>query len=110
MLEIIDFIQKYWGILLTLIGLFATAFWLKADSKYAKKSDLAHLADTVKSNDHRVTQLETKVDNLPTAQDFAQLQVLMTEIKGETKSTNTQMQGISHQVGLLLEAKVIHKE
>lgn len=110
MLEIIEFIQKYWGILLTLIGLFATAFWLKADSKYAKKSDLAQVAESVKDNEHRVTQLETKVDNLPTSADFAQLQVLMTEIKGETKSTNAQVQGIGHQVGLLIEAKVLHKE
>lgn len=110
MLDIISFIQKYWQILMTILGLIVTLFWLKADSKYAKKSDLAELSEAVKHNDHRVTQLETKVENLPTAQDFAKLQVLMTEIKGETKSTNTQMQGISHQVGLLLEAKVLSKE
>ncbi|MGX2951702.1 DUF2730 family protein [Ursidibacter sp. B-7004-1] len=40
-------------------------------------------------------------------QDVAKLQVLMTEIKGETKATNTQVAAISHQVGLLLEAKVL---
>lgn len=109
MLEIIDFLQKYWGILLTLIGLFATGFWLKADSEYAKKSDLAQIGESVKDNEHRITQLETKVDNLPTSHDFAQLQVLMTEIKGETKSTNAQVQGIGHQVGVLIEAKVLYK-
>lgn len=110
MLEIIEFIQKYWGILLGVFGLVGTSFWLKADSKYAKKSDLSALNDITKQNDHRLTQLETKVDNLPSAQDVAKLQVLMTEIKGETKATTAELKALGHQVGLLLEAKVLNKE
>lgn len=110
MLEVVDFIQKYWGIILAIIGLFATAFWLKADSKYAKKADLFTLSEVVKHNDHRVTQLETRVENLPTAHDFARLQVLATEIKGETKATTAELKALGHQVGLLLEAKVLGKE
>lgn len=110
MLEIISFVQKHWTILVTVMGLVATLFWLKADSKYAKKADLAQLGEAVKANEHRVTQLETKVENLPTAQDVANLQVLMTEIKGETKATTAELKALGHQVGLLLEAKVLGKE
>ncbi|MGX2974757.1 DUF2730 domain-containing protein [Ursidibacter arcticus] len=107
MLEIIEFIQKHWGIIVTLFGGAATFFWLKADSKYAKKSDVSLLHEQANLQEQRMAQLETKVDNLPSVQDVAKLQVLMTEIKGETKATNTQVAAISHQVGLLLEAKVL---
>ncbi|MDE3932990.1 DUF2730 domain-containing protein, partial [Glaesserella parasuis] len=51
--------------------------------------------------------LETKVDNLPTAQDVARLEILMTEVRGETQTANAKMTSMSHQVGLLLEAKVL---
>ena len=110
MLEMMTFIQKHWQIVMTVFGLVITLFWLKADSKYAKKADLAQLGESVKANEHRVTQLETKVENLPTAQDVANLQVLMTEIKGETKATTAELKALGHQVGLLLEAKVLGKE
>lgn len=112
--ELFDFIRQHFAIISTLSMIIIGAFWLKLDSKYAKKSDLNALAQRcdqqVGENEHRITLLETKVDNLPTAQDVARLEVLMTEIKGETKSTNTQMGAMSHQVALLIEAKVLHKE
>ncbi|AGO16992.1 DUF2730 family protein [Glaesserella parasuis] len=77
------------------------------DSKYAKKSDVNTLAENVEHYDRRLTQLETKVDNLPTAQDVARLEILMTEVRGETQTANAKMTSINHQVGLLLEAKVL---
>ncbi|HIF5574530.1 DUF2730 domain-containing protein [Pasteurella multocida] len=105
--EILEFLRANFVIISTVIGLVGGAFWLKMDSKYAKKSDVRELSEAVEHYDRRLNQLETKVNNLPTAQDVAKLEILMTEIKGETKSTNTQMKAISHQVGLLLEAKVL---
>lgn len=107
MTEILEFLRTHFALISTVIGLVGGAFWLKMDSKYAKKSEVGELLETVEHYDRRLNQLESKVDNLPTAQDVAKLEILMTEIKGETKSTNTQMKAISHQVGLLLEAKVM---
>ncbi|BFU65370.1 DUF2730 domain-containing protein [Rodentibacter abscessus] len=110
MLEIFEFIQKHWVIVAAIAGSVWTYFWLTMDSKYAKKSDVAALVESIKGNDKRLTGLETRLENLPTSEDLASIQILMTEIKGETKSTHTQVQAISHQVALLLEAKVLNKE
>ena len=44
MMEIISFIQKNWSIIATLFGVIGTLFWLKMDSKYAKKSDVYALS------------------------------------------------------------------
>lgn len=38
MTEILEVIQKHWGIILTISGLIASLFWLKLDSRYAKNT------------------------------------------------------------------------
>ncbi|MGZ3081271.1 DUF2730 domain-containing protein [[Haemophilus] ducreyi] len=110
MMEIIIFIQKNWSIIATVFGVIGTLFWLKMDSKYAKKSDMFSLQDSIEKNDERLTKMEIKVDNLPTAKDFAALEKLMTKIEGESKATNATLSAISHQTGLLLEDKVLNKK
>ncbi|MCT8563194.1 DUF2730 domain-containing protein [Glaesserella parasuis] len=107
MTEILDFLRQHFALISTVIGLVGAGFWLKMDSKYAKKSDVNTLAENVEHYDRRLTHLETKVDNLPTAQDVARLEILMTEVRGETQTANAKMTSINHQVGLLLEAKVL---
>lgn len=110
MLEIISFIQKNWSIIATLFGVIGTLFWLKMDSKYAKKADVYALQDGIEKNDERLTKMELKVDALPTAKDFASLEKLMTKIEGETKATNATLNAISRQTGLLLEDKVFNRK
>lgn len=110
MMEIIAFIQKNWSIIATLFGVIGTLFWLKMDSKYAKKSDIANLQEGIEKNDKRLTKVEQKVDALPTAKDFASLEKLMTKIEGESKATNATLSAISHQTGLLLEDKVLNRK
>lgn len=110
MMEIIAFIQKNWSIIATLFGVIGTLFWLKMDSKYAKKSDVYALQDSIEKNDERLTRMEIKVGELPTAKDFAALQNLMTKIEGETKATNTALNSISRQTSLLLEDKVLNRK
>ncbi|VEF40555.1 DUF2730 family protein [Aggregatibacter aphrophilus] len=56
MMEIISFIQKNWSIIATLFGVIGTLFWLKMDSKYAKKSDIYMLQDGIEKNDERLTK------------------------------------------------------
>lgn len=106
MTEIFDFIRSNFGVISTVGAIVAGAFWLKLDSKYAKKNDVGQLIDLAKSHENRLTVLETKVENLPSAVDMERLKTLVTDVKGDTKATGKQVDSISHQLGLLLEAKL----
>lgn len=99
-------IRANFGFISALLTIVVTAFWLKLDSKYAKKNDLGELLEIAKSHDNRLTTLETKVENLPSAVDVERLKTLVTDVKGDTKATSKQVDSISHQLGLLLEAKL----
>lgn len=109
-MEFLEFVRSNFGVISTGAAIVAGGFWLKLDSKYAKKSDVELLRKTIEENDDRLTKIENKVDNLPTSSDFAQLQILMTKIEGEAKSTNTRVKAIGHQVGLLLENKLLNRK
>lgn len=106
-MEMLDTIKAHWGIIVTVFGAAYTLIRFTMDTKYVKREEMSKLKANVEKTEQRLSSLETKVDNLPTTQDVAKLQVLMTEVKGETKATNAQIQAVSHQVGLLLEAKVL---
>ncbi|EEY08694.1 hypothetical protein FOMAKNOH_01680 [Mannheimia haemolytica] len=106
MIEVFEVIKAHWGIILTLFGLFASVFWLKLDSRYAKKNDIGKLLEVAQNHEGRLSGLETKVDNLPTAVDMERLKTLVTDVKGDTKATGKQVDSISHQLGLLIEAKL----
>ena len=104
--DFLDFIRANYGVISTLAAVAIGGFWLKLDSKYAKKNDVGQLLDLAKSHENRLTALETKVENLPTALDVERVKVLVTDVKGDTKATSRQVDSISHQLGLLLEAKL----
>lgn len=104
--DVFEFIRANFGFISTITAIIAGAFWLKMDSKYAKKNDLGQLLEIAKSHDSRLTMLETKVENLPSAVDVEKLKTLVTDVKGDTKATSKQIDSISHQLGLLLEAKL----
>lgn len=106
MFELWDFFRSNFGVISTLVAIIAGAFWLKLDSKYAKKNDVGQLIDLAKSHENRLTALENKVENLPSAVDMERLKTLVTDVKGDTKATGKQVDSISHQLGLLLEAKL----
>ncbi|AGH39005.1 Mu-like phage gp25 [Bibersteinia trehalosi USDA-ARS-USMARC-189] len=106
MIEVFEVIKAHWGIILTLTGLLASVFWLKLDSRYAKKNDIGKLLEVAQNHEGRLSGLETKVDNLPTAVDMERLKTLVTDVKGDTKATGKQVDSISHQLGLLIEAKL----
>lgn len=104
--EFLEFIRANFGVISVLVTIVAGGFWLKLDSKYAKKNDVGQLLELSKSHELRLTALETKVENLPTALDVEHVKVLITDVKGDTKTTSKQVDSISHQLGLLLEAKL----
>ena len=104
--DFFEFIRANFGVISTVVAIVAGAFWLKLDSKYAKKIDMGQLIDLAKTHENRLTALKTKVENLPSAVDMERLKTLVTDVKGDTKATGKQVDSISHQLGLLLEAKL----
>lgn len=78
-------IRANFGFISALLTIVVTAFWLKLDSKYAKKNDLGELLEIAKSHDNRLTTLETKVENLPSAVDVEKLKTLVTDVKAIPK-------------------------
>ncbi len=106
MIETLNTLKAHWGMFLTLSGVLASLFWLKLDSRYAKKNEITQLLEVTKSHESRITAVETKIENLPTAVDMERLKTLVTDVKGDTKATSKQVDSISHQLGLLIEAKL----
>ncbi|MFZ7107895.1 DUF2730 family protein [Avibacterium avium] len=99
MTEILEVIQKHWGIILTIAGLIASLFWLKLDSRYAKKHSLTELSQ-------RVTDVENEMRHLPSAKDVSDLRIALVEMKGEAKELRAETKMLRHLVGLLTEKEV----
>ncbi|QOF67433.1 DUF2730 family protein [Actinobacillus sp. GY-402] len=102
MMDILDAIRQHWGIILTISGLIASVFWLKMDSRYAKKSDIADLSE-------RLGSIEDEVRHLPNAKDVTDLRIALIEMKGETKELRAETKIFRHLVNLLTE-KEVNKE
>ncbi|HDR1360591.1 DUF2730 domain-containing protein [Pasteurella multocida subsp. multocida] len=99
MMEILEIIKQHWGIILTIAGLLASVFWLKMDSRYAKKTAINDL-------EQRVTEIESEVKHLPSAKDVTELRVALVEMKGEAKELRTETKMLRHLVALLTEKEV----
>ncbi|HEA3248410.1 DUF2730 domain-containing protein [Pasteurella multocida] len=99
MIEILEIIKQHWGIILTIAGLLASVFWLKMDSRYAKKTAINAL-------EQRVTDIESEVKHLPSAKDVTELRVALVEMKGEAKELRTETKMLRHLVALLTEKEV----
>lgn len=110
MMEILDVVRQHWAIILTAAGLVGTAVKLSMDSKYVRHDDLKLIKSSVYDHRERLNALEQSVSTLPTSSDVSELKVMMTEIKGDTKALSKELMGLSHQVGLLIEDKVLSKK
>lgn len=99
MTEVLEVIQRHWGIILSIAGLLASIFWLKLDSRYAKKSSISDL-------DQRMSNIETEVRHLPSAKDVSELRIALVEMKGEAKELRAETKMLRHLVGLLTEKEV----
>ncbi|MEB4525455.1 DUF2730 family protein [Pasteurella multocida] len=99
MMEILEIIKQHWGIILTIAGLLASVFWLKMDSRYAKKTAINDL-------EQRVTEIQSEVKHLPSAKDVTELRVALVEMKGEAKELRTETKMLRHLVALLTEKEV----
>ncbi|KGQ39899.1 DUF2730 family protein [Gallibacterium anatis] len=106
MTEILDVVQKHWGIILSVAGFVGFIVRLTMDSKYIKREEMHSLKQTVSHNEHRLDALETKVQDLPTTSDLAEIKILMAKLDGKSDKIATKVEGLSHQVQLLIEKEV----
>ena len=106
MLEIIEFLQKHWSIVMAVGGIVWTYFWLTMDSKYARKSDMADLRKAIDNNEKSLSEMKGELRHLPTSQDVSDLRILITEMKGKSDVLSTNIKTLNHQVALLIEKEV----
>ncbi|ECI5214681.1 DUF2730 family protein [Salmonella enterica subsp. diarizonae] len=59
--------------------------------------------ERVENIENRLTALEAKCENMPSAQDVHAVRLQTAETNGEVKALNRHMQVVTHQLELLLE-------
>ncbi|VTX82295.1 DUF2730 family protein [Haemophilus parainfluenzae] len=106
MMDLLEFIQKHWGLVATVMGSVWAGMKLSMDSKYPKRSEIDEIRKNIDEVEQRLTKVEDTLEHLPTKEDLATLRILMTEIKGDTNTTNARLSTLSHQVALLIEERV----
>ncbi|MCW9710897.1 DUF2730 domain-containing protein [Avibacterium sp. 21-586] len=106
MMELLEFIQTHWGLVATVIGSVWAGMKLSMDSKYPKRSEIDAIKKNIDEVEQRLTKVEDTLEHMPTKEDLSALKILMTEIKGETNTTNARLSTLSHQVALLIEERV----
>lgn len=105
-MDLLEFIQKHWGLVATVVGSVWAGMKLSMDSKYPKRSEIEDIRKNIDQVEQRLTKVEDTLEHLPTKEDLSSLRILMTEIKGETNTTNARLSTLSHQVALLIEERV----
>nr|DAK08464.1 MAG TPA: Protein of unknown function (DUF2730) [Bacteriophage sp.] len=106
MMDLLEFIQKHWGLVATVIGSVWAGMKLSMDSKYPKRSEIDEIRKNIDQVEQRLTKVEDTLEHMPTKEDLSALKILMTEIKGDTNTTNARLSTLSHQVALLIEERV----
>ncbi len=104
--DVLSTIKEYWAITMTIVGVIGSILILKLDSRYVKQGDLKDIKKNVGNVQTRVTKIEEDLNQLPTAKDIAELQLAVTEMRGETKAVRVELQGLNHLVQLLVEKEV----
>lgn len=62
--------------------------------------------ERVERLENRLTEMETKYANMPTAEDVSEMRLRMTELSGDIRVLSQRVQSFSHQLELLLENAV----
>ena len=106
MIEVLDFVQRHWAIVVAIGGAVWTYFWLTMDSKYARKNDVADLRRAIENNEKSLSEVKGELRHLPTSQDVSDLRILITEMKGKSDVLSTNIKTLNHQVALLIEKEV----
>lgn len=93
MTDFLTFINQY-GMALLMVGQIALAIaFLYFKDKFAPKGVEKANEKEIDSLDRRVTVLETRMDNLPTADDLHRLEKQICDLRGDLHSVDTKLDG-----------------
>lgn len=108
-----DWIPKWFGfiswIVSGLVGLFATIVSLWLSKTFARREELKEVSTAMDELTTRVTSLESRVDNLPTQEQFYELGIQLEGLRGDIKALTAQLKPTNHQINLLLEQRLNEK-
>lgn len=105
-IELLDFIKQYWAILVFFGGAVWGILKLSINAQYVRHADLKGMKTDIHDMHTRLSKVEQKVDILPSAHEVAELKIIMTELKGDTKTLTASVNSLKHQVNLLIEKEI----
>ncbi|WP_394294638.1 DUF2730 family protein [Aeromonas rivipollensis] len=104
-----DWIPKWWGVITTGVAILATVVMLWLSKTFARREELKEVSTAMDELTTRVTSLESRVDNLPTQEQFYELGLQLEGLRGDIKALTAQLKPTNHQINLLLEQRLNEK-
>lgn len=104
-----DWIPKWWGVITTGVTILATIVMLWLSKTFARREELKEVSTAMDELTTRVTSLESRVDNLPTQEQFYELGIQLEGLRGDIKALTAQLKPTNHQINLLLEQRLNEK-
>ena len=104
-----DWIAKWWGVITTGVAMLATIVMLWLSKTFARREELKEVSTAMDELTTRVTSLESRVDNLPTQEQFYELGIQLEGLRGDIKALTAQLKPTNHQINLLLEQRLNEK-
>ena len=104
-----DWIPKWWGVITTGVPILATGVMLWLSKTFARREELKEVSTAMDELTTRVTSLESRVDNLPTQEQFYELGIQLEGLRGDIKALTAQLKPTNHQINLLLEQRLNEK-
>lgn len=105
-IALLDFIKQYWAILVFFGGAIWGMIRISINSQYVRHTELKGVKSEMHDIHSRLVKVEQQVEILPTASEIADLKIIMTELKGDTKALTTSVNSLKHQVHLLIEKEI----
>ena len=104
-----DWIPRWWGVITTLVAVAAMLAMLWLSKTFAHREELKEVSTAMDELTTRVTSLESRVDNLPTQEQFYELGIQLEGLRGDIKALTAQLKPTNHQINLLLEQRLNEK-
>ena len=102
----LEFIRLNWAVLVFIAGLIWGAIKLTINTNYVRHDDLTPVRIGLKTTQERLSQIENKVDSLPSSAEFTEIKLLMSDLRGDNKALDKSIRSLSHQVALLVEKEI----
>ncbi|MEG0010374.1 MAG: DUF2730 family protein [Aeromonas sp.] len=104
-----DWIPRWWVVFLTVLGFASSAITLWLSKTFARREDLSKVETKMADVSSRVSNLEEKVESLPTVEEMNSLRLEMAEMRGDIKALREALHPVNHLARLLLEQRLNEK-